>query len=348
MSSPNTAWSPRRRQLKQTRGRPKPLSRNLMVDEVDAHIELTRIKHQPRRVMSKLGFRRMLAAERMTSWSDTEATAESKRTSVNWQRAPTLYEHYQLGSRGPGARLLHRRAQVETENYREVQTRMHSVSRVMGQDARAMTIPEFGEKSLAAEQLLHRSGHIYDPAGVERRAQRAMRKPGNVGKGFGHDMQSNFAWLLGAVHAQHDFEMVGPMSKRSLSRGSKPPGTASSALLREVQALNSAGFKADKPIDTSGVPIIRMRSPRGKPSVTMRDLDEAAPKTMPGLRELARLEKSRVYQAKVDAQPANLRLGGVKGLIKTFSKPNTKTTWHEGKKLDRTSTLSSVISKDGK
>lgn len=295
----------------------------------------------PPRVLTHAGFRRMLAAERMTSWHRPATHPENRRTRRNWQRADILHEHYRLGADRPGARLLHRRAQVPDEHYREIQTRIHAVTRTGNRDARAMTIPDFGRESALAERALHASGHIYDPAGVEARA-------GGPAPGLGHDMQSNFAWLLGAIHARHDFEMVGPMSQRSLSRGSRPappsPDAEPSALLREVQALSRTGYRQAPTTQVHGVPIIPLTAPRmPRRTPALRDLDRAAPPTMPTPLQETRLRSTGMLMPDVDQQPASARMGALRTLTNTFSNPGRASTWHEGTRITRATTVGGFL-----
>ena len=324
------------------KGKPRRARHGLIVDEVEAQDIKTAINKGSREVMSDADVTRMLAAETMAAWSHT--SNEAARNALNWRRAPALVEHYRLGADNPDNRVLHRRAQVQEEHYREVQTGMHAINRTSGEDARESTLETFQQRSLAAEETLHQHGHIYDPVGVEQRA-------GGVGHGFGHDMQSNFAWLLGAIHAGHNFDLVGPLSDRSLTRGSKPrlpsPEAEPSALLREVQALTapSVGYTVGGSASQKGVPIIPIAAPRmPKGSVTMSDLNEAAPALIPGDAAQQALRDQGLLRPNIDNEPESARLGAVRTMSQSFRKnPQLQQTFHDGTKVARGATISSFL-----
>lgn len=337
MSSSSSGGRPPRPPL-QPFGQPQRGRHGLIVDEVEAAGVLSDIRQSPRHVMGQGEFTRMLAAERMTAWSTGPDNPENRRTARNWQRAPTLHEHYRLGADAPGARLLHRRGQVEQEHYRETLTRMHSVTRTTDRDPRLMTIPEFGETSARAEDELHQRGHIYDPVGVERRAG---TRPDS-----GHDMQSNFAWALGAMHAGHDFEMVGPLSDRSLARGSRPTGDGAeaSALLREVRALTSGGYRPEEPREVQGVPISRLVAPTRARSATMRDLHRWAPPTMPDQVERGALQRTGLLAPNIDAHPTSQRMGALRTITHTFQRDaGLQQTWSGGTRVQRSMTVGAFL-----
>lgn len=254
----------------------------------------------------------------------------------NIERAPVLYEHYRLGNDIPGPRMLHRRGQNPTENYRTLATLLHSIEMTWkGDGDPTESLPNLYalDKGLSAENFLHTTGKIYDPVGVEHTFKGKFE-----GKG-GHDMQSNFSWLMGAMHRGEKFELVGPVTENSLERGSTK-GEAS-ALLREIRALVKAGYEVSE-TKTSGDNTIIVLSP-GKdfdPSkVTMQTLDQSAPVTMPDESEKLDLEKMGLLDRKFDTQEQNLEMGKKMDELETLSnkRDNMKKKYnHEnGNDLDK-------------
>ncbi|MBO1319281.1 hypothetical protein [Acanthopleuribacter pedis] len=101
---------------------------------------------------------------------------------------------------------------------------------------------------------------------------------------LGHDMQSNFAWLLGAMHNGEPFELVGPLTERSLARGSNEE--EASALLREIRGLLRNGYELKPENQTLGTkqnPIIVLTPKQGydPDKVTLESLDQSAPVSLP-------------------------------------------------------------------
>ncbi len=254
----------------------------------------------------------------------------------NIERAPVLYEHYRLGNDIAGPRMLHRRGQNETENYRTLATLLHSIEMTWeGEGDPTDSLPNLYalDKGLSAENYLHTTGKIYDPVGVEHTFKGKFE-----GKG-GHDMQSNFSWLMGAMHRGEKFELVGPVTEKSLERGSQK-GEAS-ALLREIRALVKAGYEVSE-TKTSGDNTIIVLAP-GKdfdPSkVTMLTLGQSAPISLPDENEKQDLEKMGLLDRKFDSKEQNLEMGKKMEELETLSKKreNMKKKFnHEnGENLDK-------------
>lgn len=144
----------------------------------------------------------------------------------------------------------------------------------------------------------------------------------------GHDMQSNFAWLLGAMHNGETFELVGPITENSLMRGSKDHENEASALLREIRALLDAGYQVvENPlVGTQQTPIITLvPGPKFDPSkVTLESLSESAPNTEPDKQELLNLEKIGIFTPKFDVEKGPIDLGVVNEKMELLQKQRSQ------------------------
>ncbi len=140
----------------------------------------------------------------------------------------------------------------------------------------------------------------------------------------GHDMQSNFAWLLGAMHNGETFELVGPITENSLMRGSKDHQNEASALLREIRALLDAGYEVvENPnVGTQQTPIITMvPGPKYDPGkITLESLDQSAPNTKPDKQELQLLEKIGIFSPKFDEDKGPHDLGVINEKMEILQK----------------------------
>ncbi len=261
-------------------------------------------------------FQQHLQQEVQNHPAGTPAHATAQR---NLQRAEVLYRHYRLGNDVDGPRILHRRGQQPQEMYRntashfEGWTRMEGGGTPTGNVPMLQATPRMNEAYANAE----RHGFVYNPLGVQARlvAEQPPPPPGAAAAGgapaanvdAAHDMQSNFAWLMGAMHNGESFDLVGPVTQPSVERGSTP-GEAS-ALLREVRALVAHGYVVTGVRQgLGGVPIISMAPGPGfnPANVTMASLNAAAPVTMPTAGELQNLTNMGLYDAGFDASPEAL------------------------------------------
>ena len=244
-----------------------------------------------------------------------EMRSELRTINKNIERAEVLYEHFRLGNDVEGPRMLHRRGQRPPEEYRTFQTMLHSVEMTWKGDGDATeTLPKpyFFDKAVSAENHLHSQGIIYDPVGVEQKFKQLEPKPKKVlnkpnkddpvstpYKGpekKGHDMQSNFAWLMGAVHRKENFELVGPLTKNNLERGSGKK--EASALLREVRALLAIGYEVSKEVKgTEEMPVDVLTPPKDldPAKITMSSLNQSAPNTLPEELEIQELHEKGLF-----------------------------------------------------
>ncbi|CAM2011256.1 hypothetical protein [Acanthopleuribacter pedis] len=133
-------------------------------------------------------------------------------------------------------------------------------------------------------------------------------------KNLGHDMQSNFSWLLGAMHRGEPFELVGPLTPRSLIRGSNPD--EGSALLREIRALLQNGYEVKEENQTLGTkqtPVIVFTPVEDydPKEVTMMRLDISAPNDKPKEDELELYTQLGIFRKGFDQEQGPLDLGTV-------------------------------------